>query len=232
MTDNAQSNRSAVSKALSRRRGFSLVELLVVVGVIMLLVGILMPSFNRAKMSMKKSASRANLSMIEQGCRQFYNDFKQVYPPSNNSDMGGLDGRHLIVVYMTGYADDKPTANPDGTPGSDLSDDDGKTGWGWRTETRGRVHGPYHGTESIKIASDGGVKKVFLDAFGQSIYYYRYDSGYNAGHNSNTGPDYLGDLPTYRRDFVLMSKGPDEEWGEFSGSKPETGFDDINNFAE
>ncbi|MCD4826026.1 MAG: prepilin-type N-terminal cleavage/methylation domain-containing protein [Phycisphaerae bacterium] len=237
MTDNTQANRSAVSKVFSRRRGFSLVELLVVVGVIVLLVGILVPGFSRAKLSMKKGLSRANISSLDKGCRQYYNEFKNIFPPSTG--MGSLDGKNMIVVYLTGYADDKPTGNPDSTPGSDLSDDDGKGGWGWRTEKRGKVHGPYFGAESIPIASDGGNKKVFLDAFKQQIYYYRYHQGdleYKAAHNSGTGPTYLNKLPHYRGDFVLISKGPDGNWGTIGGTAtapdPETGFDDISNFLE
>lgn len=50
------------------RRGFSLVELMTVVGIIMLLISILLPALGRAREMGRRTACLANLRTIAQGC--------------------------------------------------------------------------------------------------------------------------------------------------------------------
>jgi prepilin-type N-terminal cleavage/methylation domain-containing protein/prepilin-type processing-associated H-X9-DG protein len=58
----------------SPRRGFSLVELLVVVGIIALLLGLLMPALNRAKTRADAVRCQTNLHAIYQGLLMYAND--------------------------------------------------------------------------------------------------------------------------------------------------------------
>ena len=72
----------------SRRRGFSLVELLTVMFIIGLLVGLLIPSLNRARNLAKKTATASTFQSIRVGLDLFKNenekDFLRTngYPPS------------------------------------------------------------------------------------------------------------------------------------------------------
>ena len=212
--------------------GFTLVEMLIIVAILILLVGILTPSINRARISAKTNTSKAHIALINTGCEMFNEDF-DYYPPSSNAS---LAGKELIVVYMTGYANDRTTstdedndAKPVSYNGATLKDDDGKDGFGFRTVKRGRVYGPYNGTENIPTDN-----KIFIDAFGNEILYYRYDTGSNLyvrGHNStdfdNDG-DFDADDQAYLdaceqslTTFLLLTPGSDKSWGE---------SDDIRNF--
>ncbi len=66
-----------------KRAAFTLVELLVVIGIIALLVGILLPALGRARESAYKIKCGANLHAIGQGFAAYVATYKGVLPPSN-----------------------------------------------------------------------------------------------------------------------------------------------------
>jgi prepilin-type N-terminal cleavage/methylation domain-containing protein len=63
-----------------RNKGFSLIELLVVVAVLALLLTILMPSLGRARTLAKRSACAANLRGIGQGLIMYFGEYDDFYP--------------------------------------------------------------------------------------------------------------------------------------------------------
>jgi prepilin-type N-terminal cleavage/methylation domain-containing protein len=69
-----------MSHAHRLRRGFTLVELLVVIGIIAILIGILLPALRRARESAQKAACLSNLHQIGIYLQHYQNTFKGKLP--------------------------------------------------------------------------------------------------------------------------------------------------------
>ena len=65
---------------MRKRRGFTLVELLVVIGIIALLISILLPSLQRAREAAQRTACLANLRSVMQMVHIYATDNKQQIP--------------------------------------------------------------------------------------------------------------------------------------------------------
>lgn len=97
----------------SRRRAFTLVELLTVIAIISLLIGILVPSLSRAREQAKNTRTRATMKAMGDGLELFKNENPgevrgEGYPSSYAADDPTEDGEQLIfgaqwvVRYLMG----------------------------------------------------------------------------------------------------------------------------------
>ncbi|MCK5215020.1 MAG: type II secretion system protein [Candidatus Omnitrophica bacterium] len=85
---------------MKNKKAFSLVEILVVVGIIALLSAIAMPNLIRAKVSANESAARATLKLISNSLEN-YSAINSVYP-NDTSLLLGASPPYLTIDYFTG----------------------------------------------------------------------------------------------------------------------------------
>src|SRR4051812_23494075 len=84
------------------RYGFTLVELLVVIGIIALLIGILLPTLSHVRESANRTVCLTNLRAIGQVMRLYAGDYNDRLPNSNPPNTAyDYDAINYVLVSMS-----------------------------------------------------------------------------------------------------------------------------------
>ena len=98
---------------------FTLVELLVVIGIIAVLIGMLMPALSAARERAARTKCLANLRTLGQGMVMYANESKNWLPNANPiGQTNDYDGTNAVLVALTGTTSAPPpssTAPPTAT---------------------------------------------------------------------------------------------------------------------
>jgi len=87
------------TSAKHRRAAFTLLELLTVVGIILLIIGILIPATMRALAIAKRTRTAADLSAIATALEQYHSDYNGVFPILQGDNTGAATlGKALMAL--------------------------------------------------------------------------------------------------------------------------------------
>ncbi len=150
-----------------RRKGFTLVELMVVVGVATLLLSMAFPVIGKARKVAMRARMKADVGAIEQGLEAYRMDHRD-YPrlPANLSSANDyaysnyqpdMDGAELLCAALI-------------APGPATVD--GADGPGFRIRgSKGQVYGPYLDPNKFKVIATDDTHYVIVDVNGEKIHY-------------------------------------------------------------
>lgn len=105
----------------SHGRGFTLVELLIVIGVILVLIGIMLPALGRMHDAARKAQTMSTLGALQSGLQAYYADFN-MYPPSSGNVQGSVMLAQGLMGFMGFDVDGAGPKNKDGNSSPSPSD--------------------------------------------------------------------------------------------------------------
>jgi prepilin-type N-terminal cleavage/methylation domain-containing protein len=138
-------------------RGFTLVELLVVIGIIVLLISILLPMVNKARKDAKRVSISSDLMGISQALDQYKDDFgdyprlTSAFPTDSNGKATTTPSTGAVALCWALIAPGPATQDGAGNPS--VTPDPGAPGFRLHGTGQGKVYGAYLNTDRYRVGN-------------------------------------------------------------------------------
>lgn len=150
---------ASTSAAHARHRGFTLVEMLVVIGIIAVLAGIALVAISKGYGTAQRVRAQADLQVLAIGLeayKQDFGDYPRPAPAASATDPNSattFDGAALLAWALAGVYD-AAVVNPNPLAPPDRIQGDGADGNGFRSRVggQGKVYGPYVDLSSFELS--------------------------------------------------------------------------------
>jgi prepilin-type N-terminal cleavage/methylation domain-containing protein len=170
------------SRRNSSLPGFTIIEILVVVAIIVVLMAIIIPATSHVKASAARSAELAHLNAIQTGLQQYYADFG-LYPSSTTpayasspTPIAAGRGPEILAQALMGYLpSDVDGGGPRTTSGASSTPTDSPYAFRTRQSSMGgKPYGPYVPADEGYSRADPTKHEFFIDRWnGEILYYHR-----------------------------------------------------------
>jgi prepilin-type N-terminal cleavage/methylation domain-containing protein len=86
-----------------RKKGFTLIELMIVIAIIAILAAVLVPNFMRAREASRLTACKSNLKNISTAVETYSNDYDGLYPGNTSFQEITSSGRNGVNTLANTY---------------------------------------------------------------------------------------------------------------------------------